>query len=57
MPIEQCRQIITLHRLRNRVAKRIETYRDAGDDAVVEFYSILEEWLDRQLSQTVASAE
>lgn len=57
MPIEQCRNIILLHRLRERARRLIEANRKAGNRGVADIYSHIDDWLAVQMSQAMASAQ
>ncbi len=50
MPIEQCRNIILLSRLRDRARAQAEANRRAGTRAVADIYVRIEAWLERQLA-------
>ncbi len=50
MPIEQCREIILLYRLRDRARNLIEANRKAGNRAVAEIYTRIDDWLEVQLT-------
>jgi hypothetical protein len=50
MPIEQCREIIMLYRLRQRAHALISANREAGNRTVAEIYERIDAWLERQLA-------
>lgn len=53
MPIEQCRNIILLYRLRQRARRTAEANRKAGNIAVAQIYTHIDAWLERQMSQAM----
>ena len=50
MPIEQCRNIILLSRLRDRARAQVAANRTAGNRVVAEIYVRIETWLEGQLA-------
>ncbi len=54
MPIEKCREIIMLSRLRDRARALVAANRKAGNRAVAEIYVQIENWLERQLAFATA---
>ena len=50
MPIEQCRNIILLSRLRDRARAMVAANRKAGNRGVAEIYMQIENWLEGQLA-------
>ena len=54
MPIEQCRNIILLYRLRDRARKMIEANRMAGNKPVAQIYTDIDDWLAVQMSYAVS---
>jgi hypothetical protein len=55
MPIEQCRNIILLYRLRDRARKMIEANRMAGNKPVARIYADIDDWLALQMSYAVSA--
>ena len=49
MPIDKCRQIIMLSRLRDRARRLVAANRQAGNRAVADIYVQIENWLENQL--------
>ena len=56
MPIEQCRNIIIISRLRDRARAMIAANRKAGNRAVADIYAQIEEWLELQLSHAMSGS-
>lgn len=54
MPIDQCRNIILLYRLRDRARRLIEANRMAGNLAVAQIFADIDAWLEVQMSYAVA---
>jgi hypothetical protein len=54
MPIEQCRNIILLYRIRGRARNMIEANRKAGNTAVAQIYADIDGWLEVQMSHAVS---
>ena len=54
MPIDQCQQIIMLYRLRDRARKAIAAHRKAGNRAVADLYTQIDDWLAVQMSHAMA---
>jgi len=50
MPIDKCREIIMLSRLRDRARALVAANRKAGNRAVAEIYVRIENWLETQLA-------
>ena len=50
MPIEQCRNIILLSRLRDRARAQVAANHKAGNRTVAEIYARIETWLEGQLA-------
>ncbi len=50
MPIDKCREIIMLSRLRDRARAMVAAHRKSGNRAVAEIYVKIEDWLETQLS-------
>jgi hypothetical protein len=50
MPIEQCRNIIMLYRLRGRARASIDAHRKAGNRAAAEIYMQIDKWLEGQMA-------
>ncbi len=57
MPIEQCRNIILLYRLRARARGMIAAGRKAGNPAVVRIYTHIDDWLENQMAYAISGAE
>ncbi len=55
MPIEQCRNIILLSRLRDRARAQVAANRRAGNRAVADIYVKIETWLEGQLAFAVSA--
>ena len=54
MPIEQCRNIILLYRLRARARGMIEANQKAGNATVAQIYTHIDDWLERQMAYAVS---
>ncbi len=54
MPLEQCREIILLYRLRHRAHALIAANRKAGNRAVADIYARIDTWLETQLSHAMS---
>ncbi len=50
MPIDKCRDIIMLCRLRDRARTLIAANQKAGNRAVAEIYARIENWIEGQLA-------
>ena len=55
MPIEQCRNIIMLYRLRARARGMIDANRKAGNTAVAQIYTHIDNWLETQMAHAVSA--
>lgn len=56
MPIEQCRNIILLYRLRERARGMIAAHRKAGNPAVAQIYMRIDGWLETQMAHAMSAA-
>lgn len=54
MPIEQCRNIILLYRLRDRARNMIAAHQKAGNKTVAQIYRQIDDWLAVQMSHAVS---
>ncbi len=54
MPIEQCRNIILLYRLRDRARNMIAAHHKAGNKAAAQIYRQIDDWLAVQMSHAVS---
>lgn len=56
MPIEQCRNIIMLYRLRARARGMIEASQKAGNATVAQIYTQIDGWLETQMAYAVSGS-
>ena len=56
MPIDKCREIIMLSRLRDRARDLVAANRRAGNRAVADIYARIEAWLETQLAFATGAA-
>ncbi|WP_443750621.1 hypothetical protein [Asticcacaulis solisilvae] len=56
MPIDQCRNIIMLYRLRERARSLIEASRKTGNPAVAQIYTQIDNWLETQMAYAMSAA-
>jgi len=54
MPIEQCRNIMLLYRLRERARGMIAAHSKAGNPAVAQIYGQIDGWLETQMKHAVS---
>jgi hypothetical protein len=55
MPIEQCRNIILLYRLRERARGMIAAHKTAGNPAVAQIYTRIDGWLETQMKYAMSA--
>ncbi len=53
MPIEQCHNIILMYRLRDRARKLVAANQTAGNRAVAQIYTQIDDWLEVQMTHLV----
>ncbi len=56
MPIEQCRNIILLYRLRERARGMIVANKKAGNTAVAQIYTHIDGWLETQMNHAMSGS-
>ncbi len=54
MPIDQCRNIILLYRLRERARGMVAAYRKAGNTNIAQIYVHIDNWLEAQMAHAVS---
>ena len=57
MPIDQCRNLILLYRLRHRARKMTEANRKAGNMVVAQIYRDIDTWLEVQMSHALSNGQ
>ncbi|UDF03052.1 hypothetical protein [Asticcacaulis sp. AND118] len=57
MQLQQCQNVILLHRLRMRARRLMDVNLRAGNRTVAEIYAKIDKWLETQMARAISASQ